>query len=191
MEFPRNDELKMLCDESENKFIPSTINENKNKLSKLYLSAIDIDITDKCNLNCAGCNHLSSLTKDPFFYDIIQLEKDVKRMSELFIIGMVRVLGGEPFLHPQLHSCVDIVLKYFQHSQIVVFTNGLLVDKIRQFHELYPTIQIHQSVYPPVERIFDQKSTSRLFINQGINLNGDSDIVVARSSCSCKHSYSL
>ena len=109
LEFPREDELKMLCDESENKFIPTTISENKNKLSKLYLSAIDIDITDKCNLNCAGCNHFSSLTKDPFFYDIVQLEKDVKRMSELFIIGMVRILGGEPFLHPQLHSCVDIV----------------------------------------------------------------------------------
>lgn len=100
----------------------------------------EIHLTDKCNLNCAGCIHFSSLCDDLQFLDIYLYEKDCKRISELSrgVCADIRILGGEPLLHPNVNSFLEITRKYFpvvpndnRYGIIELVTNGILLPKQR------------------------------------------------------------
>ena len=101
----------------------------KRKLSKIKF---EIQLAEHCNLNCAGCNHFSSIA-DPEFVDVGEFEREVKRMGELFDHECERfyLIGGEPLLHPQIITLMKIARDNFSKGNITIFTNGtLLLQKI-------------------------------------------------------------
>jgi ABC-2 type transport system ATP-binding protein len=85
---------------------------------KMRWSALrfEIHLTDKCNLNCAGCLHFSSLCDEADFLDISEYEKDLQRISQLTEgkIADIRILGGEPLLHPEVNVFLELTRKYFR-----------------------------------------------------------------------------
>lgn len=99
-------------------------------------------ITDKCNLNCAGCySHAHNReSKNPLSRpDIEKMLEEAKKIG----ISIVMIGGGEPFLRQDLH---DIVTAY---PQIIfpVFTNATLIDekrakKISKTKNLVPVLSI-------------------------------------------------
>jgi len=98
----------------------------------------EVHLTDKCNINCAGCLHFSSLCKETNLLDINALENDYKRISELTNgrIADIRLLGGEPLLHPNVNDFLILTRKYFpkvdipnQTGIIELVTNGILLHK--------------------------------------------------------------
>lgn len=100
--------------------------------SKPYLEYIETDLVAHCNLKCASCGHLSNLAEESYV-DVEEFQKDYCRLSELYAgIGKIRLLGGEPLLHPRLKEFVLIVRKYFPDSDIRVVTNGLLIPRLRE-----------------------------------------------------------
>jgi len=110
---------------------------------------IEIDITYACNLHCLNCNRsvrqapealhmpLSMIIK--FVNDSIRRRKHWKR---------IRVLGGEPTVHPEFIEIIAELLRYrssFPNSIIEVVTNGhgeLVESRLRQ---LPPDIWIENS----------------------------------------------
>jgi len=97
------------------------------RISKQF--PIEVHITEHCNLNCKGCNHFSSLAKEEFLQPD-QFEKDFKRLAELSKdYYAIKILGGEPLLHPRLTEFFDIARKYFPSTPIQVTTNGILLTK--------------------------------------------------------------
>ncbi|MDR1362621.1 MAG: radical SAM protein, partial [Spirochaetaceae bacterium] len=96
--------------------------------SKKYFQ-IEVHITEHCNLNCKGCNHFSPLA-DEEFLDPAAFEKDCARLSKIAgKLTVIKLLGGEPLLHPKLVSFFEIARKYFRTTVIQLTTNGALLSK--------------------------------------------------------------
>jgi len=119
---------------------------------KPVLSYLEIHLVDHCNLNCRGCSHCSPLA-DEFFADIEQHELDIKRLKQLIPdVREIRLLGGEPLLHPKVTNFFDVTRAYFPKSKIYMTTNGILLPKMPEtFWEScrLNSISIAVTLYPP------------------------------------------
>jgi molybdenum cofactor biosynthesis enzyme MoaA len=96
----------------------------------------EIHLTDKCNLNCAGCLHFSPLCEKLNLISIQTFENDIKRLSALTNgkCADIMILGGEPLLHPEINSFLKITRNYFPsflssggYGIIKLVTNGILL----------------------------------------------------------------
>lgn len=93
------------------------------------LFPVEIHITEHCNLNCAGCNHFSPLA-DEECLDPKDFERDIRRLAELSPrLFALKLLGGEPLLHPNITAFFDIARNYFPTTTIQITTNGILLTK--------------------------------------------------------------
>ncbi|GHV19551.1 hypothetical protein FACS189494_01450 [Spirochaetia bacterium] len=112
---------------------------------------VEIHIVEHCNLNCKYCSHFSPLAEEEFL-DVESFENDCRRLSELTKkVFVLKLLGGEPLLHPRITDFFDIARKYFKDSPIQVTTNGILLTKKGQeFWDscLKNKIKISISKYP-------------------------------------------
>lgn len=85
------------------------------------MNSIRILITDKCNASCANCLNKTFRTESRFidlslFKVIAQYFKDNK-------VYRIRLMGGEPTIHPKFGEIAKFSQKVF--SRVTVFTNGL------------------------------------------------------------------
>lgn len=139
--------------------------------TKPELSYLELHLTDHCNLNCKGCGHFSPLA-DKWFADISVFEKDMQRLAQLFSnITDMRLMGGEPLLHPEMTKFLFASRKYFPKANISVVTNGLLLHKMMNtFWQTCSSqnITIDISVYPIKPDIEKIKKIAR---NNSVKLN--------------------
>ncbi len=95
---------------------------------------VEYHLVDSCNLNCAGCSHYSSLIDDK---KIVQLEFIIKDLTLLKNkvgdkLRWLRLLGGEPLLHPDIKECLKRIRELFPNTQISMVTNGILLKSMDQ-----------------------------------------------------------
>lgn len=162
--------------------------------TKKFLKSLqfEIHLVDHCNLNCQMCDHFSPLAKKNYL-SLSSFNKDCSRLSELFnkTAQYVRLLGGEPLLHPNVSDFFLIARKWFPFSQIQLFTNGLLLKKQNEiFWNATKTnnISIHVTKYPinypysELENFVISKGVEFQYVNKDtvktswklpLNLNGD------------------
>jgi len=85
-----------------------------------------------------ACLHFSSLCKDVNLLNINDYKNDCKRLSELTEgkIADIRLLEGEPLLHPEVNEFIAITRKYFPNIDkakgtgiIELVSNGILLSK--------------------------------------------------------------
>ena len=97
------------------------------------LNAVQIHITDHCNLNCAGCFHFAPLAPEKI-YPYESIKKDLLQLKSLTKDrGLeVALLGGEPLLHPQFLEICQLVKDIFPDNTHWVITNGLLLKQQSQ-----------------------------------------------------------
>ena len=82
------------------------------KNSLLY---VEIVVTTHCNLNCKDCANLISSYKHPDHIDINIIKKSIHILLQLFDkIEVIGVLGGEPFLYPQLKVWILFKNEYLE-----------------------------------------------------------------------------
>lgn len=107
---------------------------------------IEIDITYLCNLHCLNCNRSVAQARDTmhmpvemvttFVDDSIQRGKRWRR---------IRVLGGEPTLHPEFHGIVEELLRYRRwHPACIVevVSNGYGSRVLRELERLPDTVMV-------------------------------------------------
>jgi MoaA/NifB/PqqE/SkfB family radical SAM enzyme len=88
---------------------------------------VEVHVTEHCNLNCRGCNHFSCIAEEGYL-EPEQFENDFKRLAELSkSYFAIKILGGEPLLHPRITGFFDIARKYFPSTPIQITTNGILL----------------------------------------------------------------
>ncbi len=118
------------------------------------LPYLEFHVADHCNMNCKGCVHFSPLVKDEVFPSYSDVEKGLRQLHNLVpYIDTIRIMGGEPFLNPDLGKYLDLTRQVYPFSTISVVTNGLLLMSIRD--ELVASfirnnISINVSFYPPL-----------------------------------------
>jgi hypothetical protein len=93
------------------------------------LQFVEIDITYRCNLKCNNCNR--SCTQAPSRTDIsLNIIKNFLEESASRAVPWrrIRVLGGEPTLHPRFYEIIEMLLEYKSTRnpcvRLVVCTNS-------------------------------------------------------------------
>jgi hypothetical protein len=95
----------------------------------MILDYVETHLVDHCNLNCKGCGHFSSIA-ETHFTDLAVFKRDFSRLGELFEnIATIRLMGGEPLLHPDALLFAEHVRGVFPRAKICLLTNGILLPK--------------------------------------------------------------
>ena len=107
---------------------------------------MEVNAVHHCNLRCRSCVHLSPMMS-PHFVDPERLSGDAQLLSESYRARTVKVLGGEPLLHPELVTILRGLRASGVADRILVCTNGLLLE--RYGAELWREVdEIEISLYP-------------------------------------------
>lgn len=102
-----------------------------------------------CSLRCKNCcEHVPYFTK-PVFSDSETILSDCRKISEsCAFIRYIELVGGEPFLHPQLEQVLKGLLSIPNVGYIKIFTNGTIVPKAPVIELLKgPRVMLHISNY--------------------------------------------
>jgi hypothetical protein len=124
---------------------------------------VEIDVTYRCNLRCANCNR--SCTQAPSSADM-PVAAVAAFLQESLAAGVrwerVRLLGGEPTLHPHFAEIVqrleDHRRRHHPGMRIVVCTNGTGVRVRAALARLPPTVAVKNTLKrlrPPLFRPFN------------------------------------
>jgi len=88
---------------------------------------VELQINTACDLDCFGCDRFSDVITDPNM-TLAQVQEFVDESLDLgWEWERIRLLGGEPTLHPQFESMLAELLRYRKHFPNVflqVLTNG-------------------------------------------------------------------
>jgi len=89
---------------------------------------IEIDITYLCNLKCNNCNRSVSRAPEALHIDLDVIHKFVDdSVNRKKYWSRIRILGGEPTLHPYFHELILILKQYhsfYPSCVIEVVSNG-------------------------------------------------------------------
>lgn len=104
------------------------LKKNRNRKALDYL---EVHLTNHCNLNCACCCHFAPLAEE-YFMSKDHFTKDLERLSVLSEgrIRRIRLMGGEPLLHPEIKDFIRIARVSFPKSEIAIHSNGILLSKM-------------------------------------------------------------
>ncbi len=180
--------------------------KKNNNFEKPKFNYIETQIIDYCNLNCEHCTSFCNLQNNRNKADIKEYINDIKELSKKFEVQQIRILGGEPLLHPDLKLFLEQTRKYLPESTINIVTNGILLPQMDNvFWDTMKNnrIVIDWTVYPIMK---DKLITIRnlikshnikcypyfvkFFIDE-INKEGNSDIKKAFKNCTIKKCINL
>jgi MoaA/NifB/PqqE/SkfB family radical SAM enzyme/SAM-dependent methyltransferase len=104
---------------------PKRYTPHKNTSSSLQ--EFWIHLTNRCNLTCRHCLFSSSPAEE----DLLNLETILTHVREAYALGcrLFVISGGEPLVHPRFMELLECLLA-LEEAQIVILTNGLLIEKI-------------------------------------------------------------
>lgn len=95
------------------------------RMTTLY---VEIQLCDRCNLDCAYCSHLSPVSK-PVIISLETLEAECHRLARVGV-DEVNLMGGEPLLHPQVCDAIKLTRSILPNIKLIVSTNGLLLPRM-------------------------------------------------------------
>ncbi len=126
---------------------------------------LNLILTRNCNRRCSYCFALDLRNqKDPekvtmsdeMFEDCLKLARD-SRAPE------IRLLGGEPTLHPRF---VDFVKRAFEDGlNLRVFSNGLIPDKVMEFLEPQSEKKLRMLINVNPQSTYTDKEWEKLITN--------------------------
>lgn len=90
---------------------------------------LEINAVEHCNLTCAGCSHLSPVMPKRAAEPAV-VHRDLKALEEVYRAAAVKVVGGEPLLHPDLPGLLEAVRATNVAPRIAICSNGLLLDRM-------------------------------------------------------------
>ena len=127
---------------------------NRMRKGKIHRRSVEYNLTEHCNLRCRGCGHASPLLPEKFA-SLAAFRADLEALAEAFHSDELRIVGGEPLLHPQLLDFLREARRINVADRIVLYTNGVLLYKASV--ELWQLVdEIYLSVYPGVRRRLDE-----------------------------------
>jgi len=145
---------------------------------------IEIDITYQCNLRCLNCNRSSTQAPDSVHMPVNMIEKFVDdSLNQNKVWRRIRILGGEPTLHPKFSQIIQMLLQYkkaFPDCKIEVVSNGFSKRTVRILDELSSDITIENSFKSStIQPSFGpfNKAPQDQVVNQFVNYSNGCDIM--------------
>ncbi len=90
--------------------------------------ALEVHVTHTCNLHCDGCKHYSNYNHMGRL-EVATYRDWITSWSKVLKPKKMRLLGGEPTLHPELVKFVYITREIWPETQIYLTTNGYFLDR--------------------------------------------------------------
>lgn len=158
-----HEEVQILLEQqrlSDRIFFCDAKNDRIIKFEKPVLGYLEFDVSGHCNLRCKGCSHLSNLVKEPVCGDLNRFREHMTRLREVFgHIEVFRLVGGEPFLNPDVGQFAAAVREAFPDTTLYVVSNGLLIPRVKK--EILDAIResnavVYISYYPPTVKMTDR-----------------------------------
>jgi organic radical activating enzyme len=126
-------------------------NRWKRQTTVLNVHGLEIPIVFRCNLNCNYCAHLSQYMQDVPLVSLEMIEKQLKDWTPRIASEQLRIIGGEPLLHPQIEDVLELFGQYRNNTDDVeLVTNGAILDKMSpaffellQKHEIKLKVTLH------------------------------------------------
>lgn len=106
---------------------------------------IQLDITYRCNKKCDKCNRFCNIEKLPYFKNsdmtLKQINKFIDQIKNNNItLHRIRILGGEPMLHPKLEKIIiTLYKKLIKPGNLKILeidTNGIIKKRIIAIRKL-------------------------------------------------------
>ena len=119
-------------------------------IPKIMRKAAEYNLTEHCNLRCAGCSHSSELLPKKFA-EVKEFQRDLAVLSQVLHLNELKLLGGEPLLHPDLLEFLRCARASGLAEEITLVTNGLLLHRCdpatfelidRLWVSLYPGVRL-------------------------------------------------
>lgn len=113
---------------------------------RIVTRSLEVHIVDQCNLRCADCCSLSPVSDDRAVSPT-QMAADLDRAGTALAPARLKLVGGEPLLHPGLDECLRVARTSGIAPSVSVTTNGLLLARTSdEFWALVDHLTI--SLYP-------------------------------------------
>lgn len=113
---------------------------------RVQTRALEYHIVDHCNLHCDQCCSFSPYLKS-WIVKPTDFEADLELVKNYVQPTFLKIVGGEPLLHPQLTELLKIARKTGIAPKVSVTTNGHLLMKMPI--EFWETIEmLTVSIYP-------------------------------------------
>ena len=110
---------------------------HKELLYRMGTLYCEIQLCDRCNLDCAYCSHLSPISQ-PVRIGLDTLAEECHRLAKIGF-DEVNLMGGEPLLHPQVIEAIQLTRSILPDIKLIVSTNGLLLPRMSTFAAPRPT----------------------------------------------------
>jgi organic radical activating enzyme len=106
---------------------------------RLTINALDIFLTEHCSLKCKFCEVLVQHFTNPRHFPFEQLMKETDAVfNKVDFVRDIHILGGEPFIYPQLAGYMCYLKKYRKKiGSLYVITNGTVVPKESVLDAIY------------------------------------------------------
>lgn len=98
---------------------------------KVWIGHLPYSITEKCTLNCEKCNHFTAFNHNPVNFTFESVCQDFDTFFGVvdYVYNDVILVGGEPFLHPDLYEIVAYVSSKYkeQYRDLIIISNGTVI----------------------------------------------------------------
>lgn len=98
----------------------------------VHIFQTDVLVTEKCTLACSHCNMFMPHFVSPNHRNIEIIKSDIDSFFNISdYVSVFHLVGGEPFLHPQMED----IIRYVLHNHIdkidkfIITTNGTILPK--------------------------------------------------------------
>ena len=138
------------------------------------MHTIHVEVTNACHLRCANCTRHIGHHKKPFFMDLETVERAIDSLEGF--PGRVGLMGGEPFLHPQIKEIIEIFAKKTERRKRHIWTAGFKWEENKDliyehFDEDYITYNDHtapgkhQPLLVAIDDVVEDKELADELIN--------------------------
>jgi organic radical activating enzyme len=125
--------LKIYCPRLHNLFAAQF--KNQTEKYPIHLHSATLIVNQLCNLSCMHCtSYMGSYPKDKRIN--FQLENIIRDIDSLMAsvdsVATLTVMGGEPFMHPDIAEIIQHLLKFDRIGYISMPSNGVYPIKSKQ-----------------------------------------------------------
>ena len=119
--------------------VGNAINAHAKLMGKDYffVNNLDFVITERCSLRCQECSNLMQYYNAPVNFEVNELLEDLHLfLSYVSEINELRIIGGEPFMHPSLAHIINAVVAEEKIKKVSILSNGTIMPNEEQWKSL-------------------------------------------------------
>lgn len=113
---------------------------------RIQSNRCEINVVEHCNLSCRSCSHLSPVMPKSVL-EPEELFRDLSILASVYQARWLRLVGGEPLLHPRLLDVLRLGRRSGIATKVSVVTNGTRLKTMpEEFWQAIDALEL--SLYP-------------------------------------------